>query len=81
MTLEETYRKIAGSDELRKRYIEITTTETLENLLKELGCRETPEEFMKYVKEQNEGEIPDTEIEDVAGGFIPPIPHTKMKRK
>ena len=79
MTLEETYSKIASSEELRRRYAGITDIMSLEDLLEELGCRESPEEFMKYVrvKHSAEGEISDAEIESVAGGLNgkrPPLP-------
>ena len=50
MTLEETYVRIVSSEELRNRYASITDAESLEIFLEELGCRETPEEFMKYVR-------------------------------
>ena len=77
MTLEETYRKITSSEELRNRYTAISDTRVLEDFLEELGCRETSEEFMKYVRVKYEGEIPDTEVENIAGGLNgkrPPLP-------
>lgn len=77
MTLEETYKKIILSEELRNRYAGIADTKSLEDLLEELGFRESPEEFMKYVRVKFEGEIPDAQIEGVAGGLNgkrPPLP-------
>lgn len=77
MTMEETYRKISESEELRNRYTGITDAGALEELLEELGCRESAGEFMKYVKIKSEGEIPDADVENVAGGANgkrPPLP-------
>ena len=62
MTMEETYRKIPESEELRNRYTGITDAGALEELLEELGCRESAGEFMKYVKIKSEGEIPDADV-------------------
>ena len=69
MTKDETYRQIAETEELRERYAGIKDAGALEMFLEELGCRETPEEFMKYVKIKYEGEISKEEAENVAGGF------------
>lgn len=79
MTLEETYIKIASSEELRSRYAAITDADSLEDLLEELGCCGSPKEFMKYVrvKGSTEGELPDAQIEGVTGGIDgkkPPLP-------
>ena len=79
MTLEETYIKIASSEKLRSRYAAVTDNDSLAELLEELGCRESPKEFLKYVrvKSSTEGELPDAQIEGVTGGIDgkkPPLP-------
>lgn len=69
MTMDEVYQKIVSSDKMKKRYAGIKDYDTLSSFLKELGCQETPDKFLEYVKEKCEGEISDAEVETIAGGI------------
>ena len=69
-TIEELYKEINASEELKKAVSEIKDKEAMAGFLKEHGCEASVEEFGKFLKSQREGEISDNDVEAVAGGFL-----------
>jgi hypothetical protein len=70
-TMEELYKEVMASEELRKEFAEVAKTkEGAAEWLKKHGCNATPDEVMAFLKSKNEGEISDAEVEAVAGGGL-----------
>ncbi len=67
-TVEELYKEINTSEELKKVVSAIKDKEALADFLKEHGCEASVEEFLKFVKAQTEGVISDEDVEAAAGG-------------
>ena len=67
-TIEELYKEINASEELKKAVSEIKDKEAFADFLKEHGCEASVDEFGKFVKSQSEGEIGDDAAGAVAGG-------------
>ena len=68
-TIEELYKEINASEELKKAVSEIKDKTALADFLKEHGCEVSVDEFAKYIKSQNEGEIDDDAAASAAGGI------------
>ena len=68
MTKQEAYEKIAGSEELVKKYENLKNDDELQAFLSEVGYTDDAKDFLAYVKSMGEGEIEDKDLEDVAGG-------------
>ena len=66
-TMEEFYREITASKELREE-LRATTDKTLGAFLKKYGCEADPKEFMVFLRSHSEGELEDADAETVAGG-------------
>ena len=69
MTIEELYKEINASEELKKAISEIKDKEAFADFLKEQGCEASVDEFEKFVKSQTEGEIGDDAAGAAAGGM------------
>ena len=67
-TVEELYKEINASEELKRAVSEIKDKTALADFLKKHGCEASVDEFGKYIKSQIEGEIGDDEVASVAGG-------------
>ena len=67
-TIEELYREINASDELKKAVSAIRDNAALEAFLKERGCEATADEFVAFIGSQCEGEIGDDAAAAAAGG-------------
>ena len=70
MTIEELYKEINASEELKKAVSEIRDKEAFADFLKEHGCEVSVDEFEKFVESQTEGVISDEDAEAAAGGGI-----------
>ena len=68
MTIEELYKEINASEELKKAISEIKDKEAFADFLKEQGCEASVDEFEKFVRSQTEGEIGDDAAGAAAGG-------------
>lgn len=68
-TIEELYKEINESEELKKTLSEIKDKASMADFLKEHGCELSVDEFAKFVKSQSEGEIGDDIATAVAGGI------------
>ena len=68
-TIEELYKEIIASEELKKAVSEIEDKAALADFLKKHGCEASVEEFAKVIKSQSEGEIGDDAASAVAGGW------------
>ena len=68
MKIEEMYKEINASDELKKAISEIKDTTALEAFLKEHDCEATADEFVKYIESQCEGEMRDDVAAAATGG-------------
>ena len=68
-TIEELYKEINESEELKKTASEIKDKVALSDFLKQHGCEASVEEFAKFIKSQGEGEIGDDAASAVAGGW------------
>ena len=67
-TIEELYKEINASEELKKAISAIKDKGAFADFLKEHGCEASVDEFEKFVKSQSEGEIGDDAAGAVAGG-------------
>ena len=68
-TLEELYKDVIASDELKKEFTEAAKSkDDIEALLKKHDCGASFNEFITFLKEKSEGEMDDDEVEAVAGG-------------
>ena len=67
-TIEEFYKEINASDELKKAVSVIKDTTAMEAFLKEHGCEATADEFAKFIESQFEGEIGDDAAASAAAG-------------
>ena len=68
-TAEEFIREINDSKELQDEIRDLKEAEGLEEFLKRHGCEAEPEEFLKCLGSQEEGEIDDDDAENAAGGL------------
>ena len=68
-TIEELYKEINASEELKKAVSAIKDKGALADFLKEHGCDASADEFEKFVKSQSEGEIGDDAAGAAAGGL------------
>jgi hypothetical protein len=68
-TVEELYKEINTSEELKKDVSAIKDKEAFADFLKEQGCEASVDEFEKFVKSQSEGEIGDDAAGAAAGGL------------
>ena len=68
-TIEELYKEINASEELKKAVSQIADKTALADFLKKHGCEASVEEFAKFIKSQGEGEIGDDAASAVAGGW------------
>ena len=71
-TIEELYKEINASEELKKTVSEIKDKPALEAFLQEHGCEVDADEFAKYFNSQSEGEIRDDAAASAAGGYREP---------
>ncbi len=68
-TLEELYKKVMASDELKKEFTEAAKSKDgIDAWLKKHDCGATIEELGSFLKEKREGEMNDDDVEAVAGG-------------
>ena len=72
-TLQELYKEVLASEELKKEFMEISKDEknakkNLEEFLKKNGCDATYDDLQAFFKEKNAGELSEDEVEAVAGG-------------
>ena len=67
-TLQELYNEIIGSEELKAAFAEAAKGGKVAEFLKAHGCEATPEELTAFLKSQKSGELPDEELDNVAGG-------------
>ena len=68
-TIEELYKEVIASEELKKTVSEIKDMSAVADFLKEHGCEATVNEFVEFIQSQSEGEIEDDVVAEVAGGF------------
>ena len=71
-TIEEMYKEINASDELKKAIAEIKDMASLEAFLKGKGCETTADELAKFIESQCEGELGDDMAAAAAGGYRAP---------
>ena len=71
-TIEELYKEINTSEELKKSVSEIKDKTTLADFLKKHGCEASVDEFAEYIRSQGEGEIGDDEAAAAAAGWRVP---------
>lgn len=69
-SLEQLYKEILSSDELKKALAESVKAGNIEEFVKAHGVEATKEEIIAFLNEQNTktGELSDEELENVAGG-------------
>ena len=70
-TAEEFVKEINASKELQKEFAEIKEKAALEAFLKAHGCDATADEFLKFAKSADEGELNDESAGQVTGGGLP----------
>ena len=71
LSLEELYKKVMSSDELKKEYFAAANEGRLAEFLGAHDCRATLEELQKFLSSPEalpQGEISDDELDAVAGG-------------
>ena len=74
-TIQELYKEVIASDELKKEFMEATRDEKeakkkVGEFLKKHGCDATIEEVKAFFEEKLEGELDEDDLEAVAGGKI-----------
>ncbi len=67
-SLQEIYTEITASEELKAAFAEAAKNGTTLEFLRERGCGTTKEELAAFLKSRSGGEIPDEELDNVAGG-------------
>ena len=68
-TLEELYKEVMASDELKKEFTEAAKSKDgIAAWLKKYDCGATFEELGAFLKDKREGEMQDEDVESVAGG-------------
>ena len=69
-TVQELYREIMTSEELKKQAIEAAKAGRMEAFLKEHGCEATMEEVAQFLKEKSQGDasLSLDELKNAAGG-------------
>ena len=67
-TIEELYKEITNSEEL-KQELKTLTEEALSEFLKKHDCEATAKEFSDYARSLTEGELTDDDAQTAAGGY------------
>ncbi len=68
-TLEELYKEVMASDELKKEFAEAAKTKDgIDAWLKKHECSATFDELCAFLKEKSDGEMKDDDVDAVAGG-------------
>ena len=72
-TLQELYKEVIASDDLKKEFMEIVGDKEngekkVEEFLKKNGCDATLEDLKKFFEEKSEEELGEEDLETVAGG-------------
>ena len=67
-TLQELYKEIIASEELKTAFVEAAKAGKTVEFLKAQGCEATTEELAVFLKKQTSGELSDEELDNVAGG-------------
>ena len=68
MTIQEAYKKITSSEELKKKAIEALKAGKTEEFLKEQGIDITVEQIKDYIQALKSGELSKEELDLAAGG-------------
>ena len=68
-TLEELYKEVMASDELKKEFCSLLPEE-VEGFAEKHGCKATLDEIKAFLTEKSkaEGEVSEEEVEQIAGG-------------
>ncbi|MBQ7656869.1 MAG: hypothetical protein IJS41_10235 [Clostridia bacterium] len=66
-TLQELYKEIIASEELKTAFVEAAKAGKTVEFLKAQGCEATTEELAVFLKSQT-GKLSDEELDNVAGG-------------
>ena len=74
MTIQEAYKKIMGSEELKKKGIEALKQGKQDEFLKEQGIDLTFNEIKDYLQRKKSGELTKAELDMAAGGCNEPDP-------
>ena len=68
-TLQELYKEVIASEELKKEFMEASKDEkNVEEFQKKHGCDATFDELKAFFEEKSKGELNEDEVEAVAGG-------------
>ena len=86
-TLEDLYKEVMASEELKKAFAQAAKDKKVADFLKANGCDATEDEFKAFLTEKAKTDQPlsEDDLENVAGGrghaggFTPLINLTKMK--
>ena len=66
-TLQDLYKEIINSDELKKAFLEAAKAGKALEFIKAQGCETTEEELKAFLSKQS-GELSDDELDNAAGG-------------
>ena len=66
-SLQDLYKEIINSDELKKAFTEAAKTGKVLEFIKAQGCETTEEELKDFLSKQT-GELSDEELDNAAGG-------------
>ena len=67
-TVQDLYKEIVASDELKKAFLEAAKDGKLMDFIKAWGCEATEEEIAAFLKEKAGRELTDEELGNAAGG-------------
>ena len=70
-TLEELYKEVMASEELKKEFCALKPDE-VEGFAEKHGCKATLDEIKTFLTEKStaEGEVSEEEVEQIAGGKV-----------
>ena len=71
-TLEDLYKEVMASDELKKAFAQAAKDKKVADFLKAQGCDATEEEFKAFLveKAKNDKALSEEDLENVAGGGL-----------
>ena len=75
-TLEDLYKEVMASDELKAAFAQAAKDKKVADFLKAQGCDATEDEFKAFLVEKAESDkaLSEEDLENVAGGWVAPAP-------
>lgn len=78
-TLQELYKEIIASNELKKAFLEAAKDDKMTDFLKAQGCDATEADLETMMNGQSDQELSDEELDNVAGGTCNKVTYMEVK--